>query len=75
MCTVSNDVSGIYKNWGQQLRDERRKQQLTQDQVAERAALDHSTVSRVEAGTAGFAGVVAVARALGIDIVLERSAA
>lgn len=75
MCVVSHDVSSILRSWGQQLRTERDRQNLTQGEVAARAGLDHSTVSRVEAGTAGFAGCVAVAHALGLGVTLEESAA
>lgn len=75
MCAVSNDVSGILRLWGQQLRAERIRQNLTQDDVAERSGLDRSTVSRVEAGTAGFVGCFAVAQALGLGMTLEESAA
>jgi len=73
VCVVSNHVTGIFERWGERLRSERRERRLTQDKVAELAGLDTSTVSRVEAGTAGFAGYVAVAEAL--DVVLATRAA
>lgn len=77
MCGVINDVAvaGIFTSWGKRLRAERTARGLTQAEVAALAELDISTVSRVEAGTAGFSGAVAVARSLGLAVVLEPVAA
>lgn len=70
MCAVSNALGiEIRKSWGERLRSVRVDRNLTQDQVAVLAGLDHSTVSRVEAGTAGFKGFLTVAQALNVNLV------
>lgn len=69
VCVVSNALGvEMRKGWGERLRSVRIERNLTQDQVASLAGLDHSTVSRVEAGTAGFKGFVTVAHALGVKL-------
>lgn len=62
-----------YKTLGEALRAVRKQQGLSQSEVAQRAGVSQSTLSRIEAGHLGFhlSDLLALAEAMGTHIELQ----
>ena len=65
-------ATGALKEWairsGDTLRMERHRRRLSQAQVAEKAGVDQTTVSKVESGGGLIDSFVAIARALNVGL-------
>ncbi|MBK8170731.1 MAG: helix-turn-helix transcriptional regulator [Sandaracinaceae bacterium] len=67
--TLARAIRGAKMRFGARVRDLRRAEGLTQEEVAERAGVHPKYVSRVEGGLANpsLAVVIAIANALSLD--------
>lgn len=61
-------AEAVRKAWGTQLRAERDRRQLTQEDLATETGLDQGSVSRAESGGGSFETYIRLATALGVTL-------